>query len=110
MENPKRFTAVPKLDLATLIREDLASHVVALRPTNSSHATGLTGNGKVGGKGIEGRMKARKEAQGDYSRFVGEVGKGGHAERARRILISNSSIGLNGREFLVGKVEQLIRR
>lgn len=98
----------PSADLASLIQADLASHAAALRAD-----IGHSGQEAEGEQAV--RLKARKELRGDYSRWTAEgketKGKGGEVvQRAAEVLAGNPSVSLEGRDFLLEKVQGLLRK
>lgn len=117
---PKIYKGIPTLDLASLIKEDLANNVLQL--TTAPVSPYISKNVAKKRWTLAERLELRKQAQGDYSKYVldpltsaavagtGMGSVGIHAERARQLLLNNSTVGLEGREFVVEKVQGMMLR
>lgn len=100
----------PSLDLAALISADLASRTLSLKK-NDDHEDQAV------------RLQARAERKGDYSRWVpaSEGEEGGDKKKkatkqekvvqhASGLLSANPSVGLEGRELVLSKLQEALRR
>ena len=118
---PPRFAAFPKLDLASLIKKELAlgslklvdrtpSSSSSTPPSSSATPTAQTASSARVEEQAR-RLALRQEQQGDYSRFyfdeaVAKEKRTAQVVNLRKILNGNTSVGLSEREFLVGKVAE----
>lgn len=104
----------PSLNLAQLIKSDLEAHAASLRSAIGHSVS----DGQEGEK--EERASKRREAKGDYSRWMVQMGEEGGkgkgkkgdevVKRAAGVLAANPSVSREGRDFLLGKVQGLLRK
>ena len=115
---PSRFAAFPKLDLASLIKKELALGSLKLvdrstpspAPSSTTTPTAQTAQSARTEEQAR-RLAMRQELQGDYSRFyfdeaMVKENRATQVINLRKILNGNTSVGISQREFLVGKVAE----